>query len=181
MARSYCFELIVLCGECGVRKSEACHLRWSDWIPEKGPHGAILWRGEHQKNGQSRITPVTPLVREALEAHRDRVLADGKGVPGPDDPMFPAPKSDGSVRPDVAHTWFLRAEKGAGYEHRDQGGFHELRRRWASKRKHLSPVDVAKVGGWKDVKTMQRSYQHADEETMERVMLDPGRQRTARM
>lgn len=85
--------------------------------------------------------------------------------------IFSAPRSDGPVRVDVARDWWLEAEKAAGFPHPDQGGFHESRRRWASKRKHLSPVDVSKVGGWKDIRTMQKSYQQADRETQERVML----------
>lgn len=95
-------------------------------------------------------------------------------MPGLEGPIFPAPKSDGPVRSDVFNGWYRWDEERARSEHPDQGCPHELRRRWASRRKHLSPVDVTKVGGWKDVKTRQRSYQHADEETMERVMLDPG-------
>jgi hypothetical protein len=42
-------------------------------------------------------------------------------------------------------------------------------------RKHLSPKDVAAVGGWVDTTTLQKCYQVADEETMEAVVLQPRR------
>lgn len=56
---------------------------------------------------------------------------------------------------------------------RSRGGWHELRRRWASKLKHLPAQDVALAGGWKDIQTMQESYQQADPETVESVILAP--------
>lgn len=38
------------------------------------------------------------------------------------------------------------------------------------KRKHLSAVDVAELGGWSTVDTLQQVYQRADLEAMERVL-----------
>lgn len=40
-------------------------------------------------------------------------------------------------------------------------------------RKHLPVQDVALAGGWKDLKSLQESYQQADPETVESVVLDP--------
>ncbi len=57
------------------------------------------------------------------------------------------------------------------------GAWHPFRRRWATERKHLSPKDVAAVGGWVDTATLQKCYQVADEETMETVVLQPRRLR----
>lgn len=55
--------------------------------------------------------------------------------------------------------------------------WHPFRRRWATERKHLSPKDVAAVGGWVDTTTLQRCYQQADDETMEAVVMQPKRLR----
>jgi hypothetical protein len=55
------------------------------------------------------------------------------------------------------------------------GAWHPFRRQWATERKHLSPKDVAAVGGWVDTTTLQRCYQVADEETIEAVVLQPKR------
>lgn len=37
-------------------------------------------------------------------------------------------------------------------------------------REHLSDVDVAKAGGWRDLATMKRSYQRPDPATVLRVI-----------
>jgi hypothetical protein len=46
-------------------------------------------------------------------------------------------------------------------------------RKWATERRHLPDVDVAKAGGWRlrSVNTMKRSYQQSDDAgVMEAVM-----------
>jgi hypothetical protein len=69
------------------------------------------------------------------------------------------------------------AERLAKVEPLPGGGWYPFRRRWASERKHLSPKDVAVVGGWIDTTTLQKCYQVADDETMEAVVLQPRRLR----
>jgi hypothetical protein len=78
-----------------------------------------------------------------------------------------------SVR--VATNWLRQAEKLAELERLDGGAWHPFRRRWATARKHLSPKDVAAVGGWVDTTTLQRCYQAPDLATMEAVVLQPKR------
>jgi hypothetical protein len=41
----------------------------------------------------------------------------------------------------------------------------------------MSPRDVAEVGGWTDVTTLQKVYQRPDDETMEAVMMQSKRLR----
>jgi hypothetical protein len=41
----------------------------------------------------------------------------------------------------------------------------------------MSAKDVAEVGGWRDVTTLQKVYQRPDAETMEAVVLQPKRLR----
>ena len=43
-----------------------------------------------------------------------------------------------------------------------------------SERKHLPDVDVAAAGGWKDASSFKSAYQHADPDTILRVVLSGG-------
>jgi hypothetical protein len=92
--------------------------------------------------------------------------------------FFPAPNdATKPVSVQVASDWLRRAEKLAELEPLPRGAWHPFRRKWATERKHLSPKDVAAVGGWTDVTTLQKVYQVADAETMEAVVLQPKRLR----
>lgn len=160
-------EIWIVTAYTGHRRSAVISLKWDDWRPDLGNHGVIRWRAESDKAGNEHVTPVLPPVREALEAWRKKLMAAGEGSPW----IFPAFESEGHVRGDVVHGWVLDAEKLAGYEeHEPYFGLHALRRRWAMKRKDLSPVDVAELGGWKNVETLQSIYQRADLAAMERVL-----------
>ena len=50
------------------------------------------------------------------------------------------------------------------------GLWHPHRRKWASERMHLLLTAVADAGGWKDVTTLMKCYQHADEALLLAVM-----------
>lgn len=47
---------------------------------------------------------------------------------------------------------------------------HPFRRLWASARKDLLDVDVARAGGWSSLQALQQAYQQPDDETMLRVV-----------
>lgn len=159
-------ELLVLAWGTGRRIGAIVRLRWADWEPEKGTYGYLNWRADSDKLGKDWSAPVPPAVRETLE--RMRRVRPGIGEAY----IFPAPEASGKhVRVDTARGWFLKAEEKAGLAHPEGGGFHELRRAWATRRKDLPTADVAAVGGWADLSTLQEVYQHADPETMERVAL----------
>jgi hypothetical protein len=49
--------------------------------------------------------------------------------------------------------------------------WHALRRKWAAERKGYPVNDVMQAGGWFDEATLVTSYQHADPETVRRVVL----------
>lgn len=162
--------IVVLAAETGRRRGAILALRWSDWMPDEGTYGMIRWRADSDKLGKEWVTPCTPTVRVELEAWR-------KACPGVGEAwLFPAPDSDGHLRGDVALSWLQKAEckaRGDGEtdgEHVKGFGFHSFRRRWATKRKDLSLRDVAHVGGWKSVVTLQTVYQTPDLETMEEVV-----------
>lgn len=163
-------ELILVAAGTGARIGSVLALRWSDWDPEAAAHGTLRWRGEHQKNGETRTTPVPPSVREAIEEQRRRRPGVGEA------PIFPAPDSKGALRVDVALAWLHEAEAEIR-DHVKGWGWHAFRRRWANKMKDRSPVDVAHLGGWAGPHVMQTVYQRASVEDMERVLDagDPGR------
>lgn len=77
----------------------------------------------------------------------------GKAAAG--EPVLP-------IRKMRALYWLTRAETLAKLPKLERGGFHAYGRRWASARRHLPAVDVAKAGGWRDRATMKRSYQQPD-------------------
>ncbi len=118
--------------------------------------------------GLAGFIPVTPDVREALERLRRQSpgLGDALLFPGPNDPAEP-------VTIQLATGWLRRAEELQRLARLEGGAWHPFRRAWATARKHLSPKDVAAVGGWVDTTTLQRCYQAPDLETMESVVLQP--------
>lgn len=144
-------------------------LCWTNAPAKFGSVAAILRDGRGAP-GYRRNRQVIPDSRwVGGEASRPLRCGRSRGLGLP----RPAPRSDGPVRTDVAHEWYRWAEDETGREHPEGGGWHELRRRWTCRRKHLPAKDVALAGGWRHVQMMQRSYQQADPETVERGVLDP--------
>ncbi len=85
--------------------------------------------------------------------------------------LFPAPRNAMKhVRMELASTWLTKAQKLAKVEKFERGLWHGFRRKWASERKHLSHVDAARAGGWRDVRTFTDCYQQADLPTMYEVV-----------
>ena len=76
--------------------------------------------------------------------------------------------------------WLHKAEQLADLPRLEHDAFHGLRRKWATERKHLPDVDVAKAGGWRSVSTMKRSYQQADDAGVLEAILEPRRLRESR-
>jgi integrase len=168
--RSHLRTLLRLAGDTGRRVGAILALQWADWRPELGTNGQLRWRAEEDKVGREWWAPVTPEVREELERLRRERPGVGEAL------LFPSPND--AARPvtvQIASDWLRRAEKLAKLELLPGGAWHPFRRRWATERKHLSPKDVAAVGGWVDTTTLQKCYQVADEETMEAVVLQPRR------
>jgi len=134
-------------------------------IADSMPHGAIHWSPETDKVGLLHVTPISEPMREELERY---MRASGRIG---DTPLFPSDEDDAKpMRPDVAARWLLDAEERAKLPKLRQGTWHPYRRLWASERKHLPDVDVAAAGGWKDTVALKRSYQHADPDTILRVV-----------
>ena len=74
------------------------------------------------------------------------------------------------VSKETAYYWMRRAEKLAELPHQRRGGWHAIRRAWATARKGMPLQDVMAAGGWRDPASLQRAYQHADPATIRAVM-----------
>jgi integrase len=112
---------------------------------------------------------VSPAVRAAL----DRIARNRPGIG--EAPLFPSPEDPTTpISRHLADAWLRKAEQLAEVEPQKGSLWHAYRRKWATERKHLPAADVAAAGGWGSVETLQRAYQHADEATMLRVVLEAG-------
>jgi integrase len=125
-------------------------------IAQHMPHGAIRWSADTDKQGLLHITPVSEATRSEIESYIAKNPRVGEV------PLFPGPR-DASVAISrvIASRWLLRAEKLAEVPKLTGGTFHPYRRLWASERRHLADVDVARAGGWKSTKTLS-IYQQSD-------------------
>jgi hypothetical protein len=169
--RSYLSEVLDIAAGTGRRISPVCELRYMDLRLEgtpAAPYGAIVWPEETDKMSRTREAPVSPAVRAAI----DRVIQERPGIgaawlfPALADPSRPITRH-------LARDWMLTAEGLAGLEKQDGSLWHAYRRGWATERKWLPDVDVAAVGGWANVATLQACYQQADPATMLRVVMEP--------
>jgi hypothetical protein len=134
-------------------------------LSEYMPHGAILWRGDHDKMGMLFISPLSAPARSALDDYLRLVPRVGAV------PLFPSPKDPSKpIRLDRVQKWLVRAEEVAGLPKLQGGRLHPYRRLWASERKHLPDVDVAAAGGWRDTRALKLSYQQADPATVLEVV-----------
>jgi hypothetical protein len=157
-------SLLVIAGESGRRIGAIVALRYSDWMPEAGSYGALVWRADSDKLGQTWTAPVTPRLRDEIQ----RLIRERPGIG--DAYMFPAPDSEGHMDVWLATKWWKRTEKAAQVPRRKGQGWHSLRRRFATARKHLPLRDVAHLGGWKGTHVLANIYQQPDMDTMEQVV-----------
>lgn len=75
-------EIFTVAGYTGHRRGAILKLRWDDWRPDVGKHGALIWRAESDKTGKEHMTPVMPPVHDALENWRRELMAEGLGGSG---------------------------------------------------------------------------------------------------
>lgn len=159
--------LLVLVHETGRRITPVRKLRRSDLDFDTGPHGAIVWPHETDKQGKLWAAPLTARARQAL----DRWLAVNPVIG--DAVLFPSPQHPTRAMSRwLARDWLHRAEALAGLTPLDGAAWHAYRRAWATKRKGLPVQDVAAAGGWSDYRVLQRIYQQPDFETIRRVVDD---------
>lgn len=123
--------------------------------------------------------PLAEETRSAIE----RVLAMNPVVG--EMPLFPAPRAKDGNRPSCwtrfhARNLLGRAERAASISPIEGGDFHPYRRAWSTARKHHPAADVAAAGGWRDLRSLEKSYIKADEATMLRVVTEVARVRDAK-
>ena len=178
-----------LCWATGHRIGAVRHLRWEHilfdpetaasvateldshfgWIPEHFPYGGIRFYATKTTDNKSHdhVSPMTALAHHALkEAQPDITTTAAWILAAPKDPRKP-------VGYHVLKRWMRRAEQLAGLPPLPGGIWHPLRRGWATARKHFPAQDLAVLGGWRDVSTMQRCYQQAEGRTI-RAIVDNG-------
>jgi hypothetical protein len=133
------------------------------------PHGALRWRAENDKMGMLHIAPLSPVMREEIDAYMGALPRIG------DVPLFPADKSTTApVKRFTATKWLLKAEELAKLPKLAGGLWHPYRRLWATQRKHLPDADVAMAGGWKGTKAMKLSYQQSTADGVLAAILNAG-------
>ncbi len=121
------------------------------------PNGGIRWRAETDKVGLDSITPLNGQAREEMDRYLERNPRIGNT------PLFPSPKDPAKpFRGDIASKWLVKAEKRAKLPKLAGGIFHPYRRLFAIELRALPVHDVAAVGGWRSVRTVQQIYQRAE-------------------
>lgn len=155
--------LLVLAYYTGRRLSALLNLRAEDYVPTYGPHGSLRWRAETDKTGRLSVIPIPMELKWVLK----QLPQDGFLFPAPRDRTKPMSRH-------YADKLLRKAYGKAGIRKRPGGLWHPIRRMWATARKHLPDVDVARVGGWSDTRTLKRAYQQADVDTMLRVVTEGG-------
>ncbi len=166
----------------GWRVSAICQLWASDIdrrADEDAPHGRIRKRAENDKEGIAHWPPLSKDSRSALDAILEVNPTIGNL------PIFPAPKTRKGDRPGPwtrfhARNLLHRTERLAELDTVEGGDFHPYRRKWSTERKALPAQDVALSGGWKDLRSLERSYQKADPKTVLRVVSEPTKLRDAK-
>lgn len=140
-------------------------IRQLTWDDVDVTRGTIRWRAETDKKGREWVIPIPKTLCDELQSFRVRMGGVFGGL------LFPSQTNPGRA----ASRYFFgdllaRAEAKAGLPKLDGSLWHAYRRGWATTRKHLPVVDVAAAGGWSDLGTLLKCYQHADHETLLEVM-----------
>jgi integrase len=171
----YLAEILPIMAWTGRRATAVCSLTFGDLRLDEGPHGSIRWPASTDKRKKEFTAPIAPQVREVL----DKILRERPGIGNA--PLFPSPRNRSKpIRYELALDWLRKAEKKAKIPKQERGAFHAFRRMWATERKHLPDIDVAAAGGWSDTRALKASYQHADPDTMRRVVTEPRELRSNR-
>ncbi len=155
---------LVLAEATGRRLGSIRQLRWADVDFDSKQ---IRWRAEADKKGKEWVVPVPDALADELRRARKTLSAiSGWVFASQKDPEKPMDRH-------LFDRWLTEAERRAELPKLAGGLWHPYRRKWATERKDLPIVDVMAAGGWTDSGTILRSYQHADHETLLRVMNEP--------
>jgi integrase len=145
---------LVLLEATGRRRGSIMRLRWEDVDFQTG---RITWRREHDKKRKEWVVAYPESLLTTIREMQRRL-----GVVG--GPVFPRRKEpQRSAPPELLSEWILKAETSAGLPKLEGGTCHPFRRKWKSERAHHPVKAVAVAGGWTDIATMLRCYDHPDD------------------
>ncbi len=160
--RSHLTELLDLANLTGRRLSSIRLLTYADILPDRGPSGSLRFRADADKMGYDSVVPMTPGVRSVI----DRVLRDRLGIGNA--PLFPSPKDLGQpVSRYLCDKWLREAERVAGVEKLDGRLWHAYRAKFATEMVDVPDRVLAKLGGWKAVRTLDLYQQPSDDVMLE--------------
>lgn len=163
LGKEYIRLFLILAEAFGRREMSIAGLLWSDIDFEAG---TILWRAEEDKMETETTVAMPARVHALLACHRQR---------NPDDLyVFQSPRGVHPYTKSSVDKWLGELYLAAGREKLPKVGWHSLRRKWATERKHLPVPDVMRAGGWKSYDAFKR-YQQADPETTRSVIESPRR------
>jgi len=153
----------------GSRGGEFGGLRWRDVTfkeTEDFPDGSITWYAGARPDKKKFEHTVAMNQSISATLRQWQKVTGGVGAAF----VFPDPRDPSkALGYEDTKRWLRQAEVKAGVGHLKQGGWHMLRRGWATARKHLPIKDVATAGGWTDMETPASIYQQTDPETMRKV------------
>ena len=158
---------LVLAESTGQRVGAILKLQQDDIDLSRLPYGWVEFRAEVQKTEYEHLMALPEYARPILLEHLQ--CLGSPSVPL----LFPGErKRDKPVRVSVLSKKLRSAYLRAGLTPPEGSLWHAWRRKWATERKAMPRVDVAKAGGWRDVATLERCYQQADEATQMHVFLE---------
>jgi integrase len=145
----------------GRRRGALVGLRWEDF---DFVTVQVTWRAEYDKKGVEWVIPMPPEFMAEVRQFQHRLGASSGFV-------FPSRRNPtGHIPADMLSQWLRIAEEHTTLPKLKGGLWHPYRRKWASERMHLPLKAVADAGGWKDVATLMKCYQHSDAQTLLNVM-----------
>lgn len=168
--------LLTLVESTGRRISSLCSLRACDVdlkASPAAPYGRLYRDPSTDKMESGGWVPMSADTKAAIESILEKNPCIGDAY------LFPAPRS----KPEDRKCWtrhhakalLERAEAKAELDRLEGSQFHAFRRSWASARKGLPVQDVAKAGGWTDLRCLQTLYSQADEATVLAVVTSPNK------
>jgi integrase len=141
---SHIRDAIILALGTGARRAEVLGLRWEDVDLERA---LVTFRADTTKSGKARTVPANEAVLTVLRARR-----------GDTRNLFARRVITYRGRPlKSLHAGFRSACQAAGIK---GATFHSLRHTWATRFGHLGgdPRDLMALGGWSDMKLVERYY-----------------------
>ena len=159
---------LVLLEATGRRRGSIMNLRWEDFDFHAG---RITWRREHdKKRKQWVVTYPEALLATVRECQLRLGVVGGPVFPRRDDQQRSAPA-------ELLSQWIVTAETKAELPKLEGGTCHPYRRKWKSERSNHPVKAVAVAGGWTDIATMMRCYDHPDDADLLAVTSEPRKRR----